>query len=380
MFLDTSLNAASNVRTFEAMANQGHQITCVLPVLKEKAMPATHRLTIRQIAVHKLFPIVSYLYFSFRTLPDLVGSYKFDVVIINDHMLPWIVPIIVCRRFLRIGGNLTYAVREATRPVNLKTSRLYYQLFFRTVMLHLFRLCDLVFAVSPFHAAEVASKSGFPRVHVWPPSVDEQSFDPRRDAASRELIRNQLSLKGKFVLIYHGAMSHERGLYELLQAMVLIRKQAPEVMLLILGTGDAEARLRSIASDHELQGNVIFHKSVPYDEVSLFIAAADAGVVPLPVQPQWQHQTPIKLLEYLAMEKPVILTETDSHRWIIGKKGHAFFCGTGTPQEIARAVLECRAHQMPSMRDEIIARFSSSAIATEVLAVLGARSRQAIRS
>lgn len=376
MFLDASLHATNNVRVFEAMANLGHEVRCILPVVNVTPIRTTHGLTIKQIDVHKLLPIISYLCFCFRTLPDLIDSYKFDVVIVSDHMLPWIVPFMVGRRFLGVGGNMTFAVREVTRPVNLKTSRLYYQLFFRMLMLQLYRLCDVVFAVSPMHAAEVASKSGFLRVHVWPPSVDGQSFDPRHHVASRGLIRDQFSLSGKFVLIYHGVVSHERGLYELLQAMVLIRNQAPDVVLLILGTGDAKARLQSIARDHDLHDKIIFHGRVPYDEVPLFIAAADAGVVSLPVQPQWAHQTPIKLLEYLAMEKPVIVTETESHKWIVGNRDQVFFCGAGTPEQIASAVLECRASHMAGMRDDIIARFSSEAVAKHVLAELSQEERE----
>ncbi|MGA8905267.1 MAG: glycosyltransferase, partial [Candidatus Bathyarchaeia archaeon] len=267
-------------------------------------------------------------------------------------------------------NGLTCAVREPGPPVEINTTHAYYQLFYRMLMLRLCRFCDIVFGVSPMHAAELASKSGVLSVHLWPPSVDEENFDPRRHVKSRELTRDKLLVSDKFVLIYHGVVSNERGLDELLQAIGLIRKQAPDVVLLILGTGYSAERLRSVAIANGLAGNVIFHGRVPYEEVPLFLAAADAGVIPLPVLPQWSTQTPIKLLEYLAMEKPVILTETESHKWIIGEEGHAFFCGKGTPEQLVKAILECRARHVRPMRDDIVTRFSSKAIAGRVLTLL----------
>ncbi len=370
MFLDTSVHSSSEVRVFEAMARKGNEILCVLPVVKEMHIRPRQNFTMKQIAVRKLLPIVSYLYFCIKALPDLLASCRFDSVILSAEMLPWIVPVIVGRRIIGVRNGLTYAVREPGPPVEISTTHAYYQLFYRMLMLRLCHFCDVVFGVSPMHAAELASKSGVLSVHLWPPSVDERNFDPRRHAQSRGLIRDKLLVSDKFVLIYHGVVSNERGLYELLQAIGLIRKQAPEVVLLILGTGYSAERLRSVAIANGLVGNVIFHGRVPYEEVPPFLAAADAGVIPLPVQPQWSTQTPIKLLEYMAMEKPVILTETESHRWIIGKEGHAFFCGKGTPQELANAILECRARHVAQMRDNVVSRFSSKAIAREVLKLL----------
>ena len=370
MFLDTSVNSSSNVRVFEAMAAEGNRILCVLPVVNEMQVRPRQNFTMKQIAVHKLLPILSYLYFSVKALPYLIASHRYDAVILSAEMLPWIVPTIVVRRIFGTKKGMTCAIREPGPPVEVRTTHSYYLLLYRMLMLRLCHFCDVVFGISPMHAAELAAKTGFQNVHIWPSSVDEKNFDPRRHLENRELTRDKLLVSDKFVLIYHGVVSNERGLDELLQAIGLIREQAPEVVLLILGTGYSAERLRSVAIANGLVGKVIFHGRVPYEEVPLFLAAADAGVIPLPVQPQWSTQTPIKLLEYLAMEKPVILTETESHRWIVGKESHVFFCGKGTPQELANAILECRARHVRPMRDDIVSRFSSKAIAREVLKLL----------
>lgn len=374
MFLDTSFYANNNVRVFEAMANLGHEVISVLPVVTEVPLRNVKTLTVKQIVVHKYLPILTYLYFYVKATQNLMVR-RFDVIIISPDMLPWIFPILVARKVFGIGRNLLLAVREGSPPVELGTSSRGYFRYalstYRTIAMHLCRFCDFVFAVSPMHANEVATKFNVPDVRVWSPSVDEIIFNPARYVAGRKEKREQLSISDKYVLIYHGIVSHERGLRELLQALVLVREQTPDIVLLILGAGGGEATLRLAASNLGLRGNVIFHEAVPYEEVPLFIAAADAGVVPLPVEDQWRRQTPIKLLEYLAMEKPVILTETESHRWIIGD-GQAFFCGAGRPEQIARAIMECRgssAKDHIGMRENIVARFSSKAIANRVLAM-----------
>lgn len=369
LYLDRNLNAPSELKILEEIAKKGHHVVCIFPATGNFERP--RYVSIMPIQMRRLIPLFSYLAFCLRSASYLTRTYRtFDVIVLNVYTFPLALPLILAKRFLGIGKDTKFVVREASPPVEVRLTHRYYQMLGRNLILHLARLSDCTFAISPMHAQEIAAKFGLRKVRVWSTAVDTSIFDPRRYTASRELIRDDLSLAGKFVLIYHGVLSHGRGLYELLRAIVLVREQAPEVVLLMLGTGDAEPRLRAVANDFNLHGNVVFLGKVNYDEVPRFLVAVDAGVLPLPIQGEWAYQTPIKLIECLAMEKPVILTETESHKWIIGKKGHAYFCGAGTPEELAKAILECRAHTISTMRDEIIARFSSKSVAREVLVVL----------
>jgi glycosyltransferase involved in cell wall biosynthesis len=161
-------------------------------------------------------------------------------------------------------------------------------------------------------------------------------------------------------------LSPERGLSELVEAVGRVREDRHDALLLFLGKGAAKQELAHQVVSSKLERTVFFHDQVDYADVPRFIAACDAGVVPLPDHPQWRYQVPTKLLEYTAMQKPVVITDMMGSRWVVGDRGGVFFCGHGTPAEIRKGILNCMAAKSEishSDRDRIVERFSSSAIA-----------------
>jgi len=77
---------------------------------------------------------------------------------------------------------------------------------------------------------------------------------------------------------------------------------------------------------------------VDYAEVPKYIAMCDVGIVPLPDLPYWRFQCPLKLLEYLAMKKVVIVTDIPAHRAIIGKEKCGIYISSVKPIGIAKSI------------------------------------------
>ena len=64
----------------------------------------------------------------------------------------------------------------------------------------------------------------------------------------------------------------------------------------------------------------------------------DVGIVPLPDIPDWRYQCALKLLEYLAMEKPVIITDIPSNRMVVGTSRCGIYTSSIKPEEIAKSI------------------------------------------
>jgi len=241
------------------------------------------------------------------------------------------------------------------------------------------RFSDAIFAISSLRANEIATRFRVSRdrVYVWPSTVDIHLFDPKHYVEERAEVRKKLGIGDEQILLmYHGELSHERGLYQLIRSICLVRNHTDRVRLLLLGKGEAAQKLRELSNSLGLHDLVTFHDSVSQVLVPKFISAADAGIIPLPNHPQWRSQVPTKLLEYLAMKKPVIVTNIAGHRLIVGGRGFVYFCGQGRPDQIAEAVLR----YVNAVRDttfegadKIVGRFSSDSIAYNVLRVLANR-------
>jgi glycosyltransferase involved in cell wall biosynthesis len=170
------------------------------------------------------------------------------------------------------------------------------------------------------------------QIAVWTSGVDEKHFRPR-DVTQ---LRRQLNLAGKFVLFYHGAVNENRGVVELVRAMEFL-KDISELRLIIVGSGNQWGLLEQIVKRSMLE-QVILKSSVTYAEMPDWISLADLCIVPLPDHPWWRVSSPLKLLEYLAMSKPILLTDMLAHRAVLPDDSEAFYVKNTEPEELARGI------------------------------------------
>jgi len=372
LVLDEALYAAARMRDLVAISKRNHQVTCIFPVLRNTPEFRQENLKIETVRVGRLLPIVSYLRFCLMGLRAIFKHNRNpDAVVLGANLLPLAFPWLLLRMF-RHKNRPVLAVRETSPPVEVHSTRRYYQPIFRSLSLRLFSpLCDAIFAISPLHAQRIVAEFKVPprRVHVWPSSVDTDLFSSQIHSNGGYMLRKKLKAEHKFLLIYHGTLSDERGLYELIEAVRRVHEKGERVLLLLLGKGKAEPRLKEQIRSYGLNDIVLLHGPVAYADVPKFIAAADAGIVPLPDHPQWRYQTPTKVLEYLAMRKPVIITDIGAHRLIVGDQPAVFSCGGGSPSEIATAIEQCihaRENAEEINRDQIV-KYSPDAIADDLL-------------
>lgn len=169
---------------------------------------------------------------------------------------------------------------------------------------------------------------------VWSTGVDPDLFDPHRAGS----LKSELGFNGRFVIMYHGVLSPNRGLQQTIDAIDMVRKSHPEVMLFLLGRGPAETELKQQIQQLGVQDSVRIHPSVPFEDVPKYINSAQVGILPFPDLDWWNTSSPIKLNEYLAMEKPVIVTDIVAHRAVLGKAKCAFFVSDHNPTSLARGI------------------------------------------
>ncbi len=143
------------------------------------------------------------------------------------------------------------------------------------------------------------------RVRVLRPGVLVKRFNP---AISGAAIRKKYKIKGNdIVLFFMGWLYHFSGLKEV--ALELAKTKTSNIKFLIVGDGDAYARLQQIQQKYNLQDRVILTGQKPYEEIPALIAASDICLLPAyPREKVMQDGVPAKIYEYMAMKKPVIST------------------------------------------------------------------------
>jgi glycogen(starch) synthase len=123
----------------------------------------------------------------------------------------------------------------------------------------------------------------------------------------------------------------------LLEAMARVRRERPDALLLVAGSGEAEPELRRLASQLDLGGGVRFLGLVPNEEIAALQAAADVFVLSSVLE-----ATPTVALEALACGTPVVSTDNPGGLELRGLfHDDVVVVPKRSPEALAEAVLAC---------------------------------------
>jgi glycosyltransferase involved in cell wall biosynthesis len=133
-------------------------------------------------------------------------------------------------------------------------------------------------------------------------SPDLGLFDPTAHP------RREFMAGGVLRIIYTGALTPTYELDVLLRAVASIGRSRPKLVVdaQFYGRGDALPALEALAAELGIADRVGFPGRIPIEDVPRAIAGADIGVAPTRLDPFTGMSLSTKLLEYAAMDKPVV--------------------------------------------------------------------------
>ncbi len=138
------------------------------------------------------------------------------------------------------------------------------------------------------------------------------------------------------VVLYHGGLAPERGIDELIEAVLGL---ADDVHVALLGYGPLEEPLRRRAAAPSSKGRVHVLPAVPPQDLIRWVASAD--VVAMPIQPTTLNHrltTPNKLFEALTAGVPVVASDLPGMAPIVRETGCGAVCDPRDVSSIATAI------------------------------------------
>lgn len=124
------------------------------------------------------------------------------------------------------------------------------------------------------------------------------------------------------IIGYIGSFARREGVDNLIKAMALIENQ--DVQLMIIGGGGKEdANLQRLALDLGLDGRVHFCGRFPYLTAMKYLEACDIFVHlrrKIEIEGFDSQGSPLKMLDYLNVGRPVVTTNISSYQFIAEKK------------------------------------------------------------
>jgi glycosyltransferase involved in cell wall biosynthesis len=184
-------------------------------------------------------------------------------------------------------------------------------------------------------ASEQVAGTSFTDYCIWSSGASSKIF--RRTESPQA----EASLDGKFNVFYHGTVSKDRGIFEVLNAVeLLIQEEKLDLSLTIVGSGPDYPELKKRVTESPAADRITLTGFVQYDRIPELLSHASCCICPLPPRPEWQVSSPLKLFEYMAMEKPIIATRIDAHLDVLENEDFVVWTESAAAADIAKAIMQ----------------------------------------
>lgn len=188
--------------------------------------------------------------------------------------------------------------------------------------------------------------------HVVPLGADFEKFR----CGDRGHLRQMLNLpQDAMIAIFSSNLNPARKPMQVLKAFALAKQEAPQLHLLIVGTGDVEEEMRNMCRHMSLDSSVHFTGYVPYDTVHHYVQAANIGLAYIPAVRQYMLQPPLKTVEYLATGLPTVASDTQGNRTFVQDGVNGVIAGDSA-EEFGRALADLAHNEQLYHRMHTVAR------------------------
>lgn len=111
-----------------------------------------------------------------------------------------------------------------------------------------------------------------------------------------------------FLLVYLGIMGAQDNVECMLYALddLVHKRGRRDVALVLLGTGDTVSMMKELTHKLQLDEHVRFNGWTEQPDILRYLSTADIGLSPDPLNGLNEFSTMIKVMEYMAMSKPVV--------------------------------------------------------------------------
>jgi glycosyltransferase involved in cell wall biosynthesis len=363
----------------KALSIQGHRVDLISacyswhkPEIQSASYNQVHLITIGNT------PYLMSAVYSIKLLSLLIKSLLFSStkpdVIIADYASVW--PSLPLALMVRLGLiRVRFVLDVRSPPVETSVRRgMLKEIEYRSAIL----LAKMVFAgitvITPAVRDDIARRHRInpETIGVWSSGASPDTFNPSLTIRPADMD----VFMGKFVVMHHGILTRNRGLQQAVEALELLKNEYPDIVLLLVGEGEAKGEIQAMVTAKGLGSRVFIHDAVPYERMPDYISVADVGLIPLPNIGWWRASSPQKLMEYLSMEKPVIVTDIPAHRGILMDADCAFYISSVEPDQIAVAIINAyqRRYGMRSMgklgRDIVLKGYTWEAQANKLISFL----------
>lgn len=139
-------------------------------------------------------------------------------------------------------------------------------------------------------------------------------------------------------ILFPGSLNAHQGVDLAIRAFARVHDAFPEARFDIYGDGPSKDELVGLTRDLGLSSCVHFHDTLPLEHIAIIMADADVGVVPKRADSFGNEAYSTKIMEFMSVGVPVVVSETRIDRHYFNDDVVRFF-ESGNVDALAEAIL-----------------------------------------
>lgn len=191
----------------------------------------------------------------------------------------------------------------------------------RAFIIWLLNQVDLIIALSPEWERDIRTLTTNPRVVVL-----------RNPTLMKPLAMEDVKSRVRGQLLFLGRLEQKKGIYDLLEAIALLRFRHPEIRLLCGGDGEIE-QVRKCTHDLGIEEHVLLLGWIRGGEKDALLASSAAYILP-----SYKEGLPMGLLEAMASGLPVVSTAVGGIPDAVDDGREGFLVSPGDVRALAEAI------------------------------------------
>ena len=178
-----------------------------------------------------------------------------------------------------------------------------------------------------------------------------------------------------FVISFIGTPRPQKGLEDIIDAMVLIEHERFLLMIIGSNNGSYSKSLKKRAKDSNIGERILFLPEQPFTKLPEFLAITDLVVIPQCRGPASYAQVPAKIFDAMAMAKPIISTNVPDISEILDNCG--WIVEPENPRQLAKTIQYVYEHPIEAKekgkkaRDKCKRKYSWEIMEGELTSIFG---------
>lgn len=191
---------------------------------------------------------------------------------------------------------------------------------------------DRVFPVTDVLAETLISNGVQPdRIDVLPNGIDTSVFHPDVDGSP---VRQRYAIPADDIVLGFTGFVRDWHRIDLLLNLAASLRDTYPIHVLIVGDGPAAAELKALAQQLDLVNRTHFTGVISREQMAAHVAAFNIAFQPSATP----YASPLKLVEYIGMAKPVVAPKLPNIEQTVGEAGVMHYFSADEPETIMSAV------------------------------------------